>query len=169
LQKKIKQAEQSLYKNLGLSVSSIFPEPESHEYNACTFLLNEIKVRYRTAKITPTKVGQFVTFWKRLATGPIAPYHQTDDFDLLIIGVRKNDHIGQFIFTKSVLADKGILSTDIKEGKRGFRVYPPWDKADNSQAVKTQEWQLDYFLDLSQEKPDISKAQQLHARNNDIK
>ncbi|RYE38879.1 MAG: MepB domain containing protein, partial [Sphingobacteriales bacterium] len=38
-----------------------------------------------------------------------------------------------------------ILSGNGKNGKRGFRVYPPWDLTENSQARKTQQWQLEYF------------------------
>ena len=42
-----------------------------------------------------------------------------------------------------------IISTSKKEGKRGFRVYPPWDTATNKQAVKTQQWQLDYYYEIT--------------------
>jgi len=40
-------------------------EAESAEYEAHFFKLNNLAVRYRKAKVTPTKTGQFVTFWKR--------------------------------------------------------------------------------------------------------
>jgi hypothetical protein len=36
------------------------------------------------------------------------------------------------------LIEKGIVSTSKKEGKRGFSVYPIWDKTASHQAVKTQ-------------------------------
>jgi hypothetical protein len=36
-------------------------EAESAEYGAYTFELNDLSVRFRVAKITPTKIGQFVT------------------------------------------------------------------------------------------------------------
>jgi hypothetical protein len=124
-------------------------EIESAEYNACSFKLNDLHVKFRTAKITPTKTGQFVTLWKRLNTGIIAPFETSDLIDLVIISVRKENQFGQFIFPKSVLCAQGILTVNGKEGKRGFRVYPPWDKTDNKQATKTQNWQLHYFLDIS--------------------
>jgi hypothetical protein len=38
-----------------------------------------------------------------------------------------------------------IISTHLKEGKRGMRVYPPWDLPSSKQAKKTQQWQLPYF------------------------
>jgi hypothetical protein len=56
------------------------------------------------------------------------------------------------------LQEKGILSDDNKEGKRGFRVYPPWDIAINKQAKQTQEWQLKYFLETP---IDLEKAKHL--------
>jgi len=52
------------------------------------------------------------------------------------------------VFPKSVLIEKGILSTSKKDGKRGFRVYPIWDKTISQQAVKTQNWQLNYFFEV---------------------
>lgn len=125
------------------------PEIESADYNACYFKLNNLNVRFRRAKITPTKVGQFVTLWKRIESGVIAPFENTDSIDLVLINVINGNQFGQFIFPKSVLCEQGILTINDKEGKRGFRVYPPWDKTTNKQAIKTQNWQLNYFLNLS--------------------
>ncbi|PWA09974.1 MepB family protein [Flavobacterium laiguense] len=130
-------------------ISQPILEPESSEYGACTFVLNNLNIRYRTAKITPTKTGQFVTLWKRINKGPIQPFDSTDPIDLFIISVRKNDHFGLFIFPKSILITKEIVS-DKKEGKRAIRVYPPWDETSSKQAQKTQQWQLDYFLEIPQ-------------------
>lgn len=59
-------------------------------------------------------------------------------------------HSGIFIFPKSVLMQKGILSKNSKGGKRALRVYPSWDVAENKQAKKTQEWQLVYFFEINQ-------------------
>jgi hypothetical protein len=56
--------------------------------------------------------------------------------------------LGQFIFPKSVLADKGIVTRNGKEGKRGIRVYPPWDLTTNKQAKRTQSWQTKYFITI---------------------
>ena len=30
-----------------------------------------------------------------------------------------------------------------------MRVYPSWDNPDSKQALKTQKWQLPYFVDMS--------------------
>lgn len=138
-------------------------ESESSEYKACNFKLNKLQVRFRKAKITPTKIGQFVTLWKRLSTGIIAPFENTDSIDLVIINIVNGNQFGQFVFPKSVLCKQGILTVNHKEGKRGFRVYPPWDKTTNAQAIKTQTWQLNYFLDLSNFSPEtLEKAKALY-------
>ncbi len=54
----------------------------------------------------------------------------------------------KFIFPKSVLLKQDVLSINGKGGKRGIRVYPPWDATINRQAQKTQKWQREYFLDI---------------------
>ena len=141
-------------------------EVESADYNACHFTLNDLHVRFRTAKITPTKVGQFVTLWKREVAGIIAPFDSSDAIDIVIISVRKEQHFGQFVFPKSALCKHGILTFNSKEGKRGFRVYSPWDKTTNKQAIKTQNWQLDYFLDISNTQSiNLEKATTLYRNN----
>lgn len=144
-----------------LQCSQIKPEVESAEYDATGFKLNELAVQYRRAKITPTKVGQFVTLWKRDAPKqPIRPYQDQDSIDLAIIAARKDEQLGYFIFPLWVLRKQGIVTHDNKPGKRGFRVYPIWDKPLSKQAKKTQEWQLQHFLELSQEQNvDVGKLQ----------
>jgi hypothetical protein len=119
---------------------------ESVEYSACTFVLNGKNIEHRVSKITPTKTGQFVTIWKRNKDGITEPYDISDTLDFIIITARNNENLGQFIFPKSVLANKGIITQNGKEGKRGIRVYPPWYKVSNKQAEKTQSWQTNYFL-----------------------
>lgn len=113
------------------------------------FTLNQKAICYRKSKITPTKTGQFVTVYKRLQTGIIAPFDVTDSIDFVIISVLKNGLFGQFIFPKAVLLAKGIFSTSSKEGKRALRVYPPWDQTTSKQAKQTQLWQLAYFYEIT--------------------
>ncbi|MGK5594087.1 MAG: MepB family protein [Parachlamydiaceae bacterium] len=133
---------------LALSIQKIIVEPESQEYNAMRFELESQKVMYREGKTTPKKTGQFVTFWKRTHLGPIAPYDIEDAFDRLMIGVKNNEQGGVYIFSKPVLLEKGVLSKGAKGGKRAMRIYSPWDRAENTQAEKTQAWQLPYFCEL---------------------
>lgn len=122
-------------------------EDESVEYGAYSFEINGLNIKFRVAKITPTKIGQFVTLWKRVGKGPIQPYDSSDLLNFIIVCTRNDKNFGQFVFPKSALINQNIFSVEGKGGKRGIRVYPPWDKAVNRQAQKTQKWQLSYFLD----------------------
>lgn len=153
--------QEVLFDNCNFEISQPVPEPESSEYGACRFVLNNSNILFRTAKITPTKTGQFVTLWKRINQGPIQPFDSTDSIDLFVISVRRDNHFGLFIFPKSVLIAKKIVSAN-KEGKRAIRVYPPWDITTSKQAQKTQNWQMDYFLKISDNQSvDLSRAKSL--------
>lgn len=160
-------AKELLYDSCGFECSLPEKEKESAEYGAYLFQLNNKSIVFRVAKITPTKIGQFVTLWKRIGKGPIQPFDFTDAIDLIVISVRKDNRVGQFVFPKSILCEKGIISTTNKEGKRAIRVYPPWDEAINKQAQKTQQWQLDYFLEIPTEQPvNIEHAKMLYGLQN---
>ncbi|MEO8516380.1 MAG: MepB family protein [Flavobacterium sp.] len=137
-----------VFDSCNFEITNLLPEKESAEYSAYRFELNGLKVLFREAKTTPTKIGQFVTLWKRIGKGPIQPFDLSDDIDLFIINTRKDNVVGQFVFPKSVLLKQNVLTDDIKEGKRAIRVYPIWDKTVSKQAQKTQKWQLDYFLEM---------------------
>lgn len=154
-------AEGLVYKPSGLALQNLKIEEGSTGYGAAEFTLNNHSIKFRVGKITPTKVGQFVTFWKRIGKGPILPYDLNDPFDFLIISARAENHFGQFAFPKAVLCEKGIISSSEKEGKRAMRIYPPWDKADNSQAKKTQTWQLQYFIKFSEHDFDFARIRYL--------
>ena len=147
----LKTIKELYYDKCRLQISQLSINPESKEYEACSFLLNEKRVAYRQAKITPTKAGQFVTVWKRNAVGITAPFDSTDTFDFMVITVKTDTQLGQFIFPKAVLITKGILAHNGKGGKRGMRVYAPWDSVNSKQAMQTQSWQTDYFLQLNNE------------------
>jgi hypothetical protein len=128
-----------------MTISNFQTEMESKEYAACRFQLNGLNILYRHAKVTPKKAGQFVTFWKRSDNGPIAPFSETDMMNFYTVSVSNGTELGQFVFPKSVLIEKGIISTEKNAGKRAFRVYPSWYVLLNKQAQKTQNWQLTYF------------------------
>lgn len=140
----------TIYKACAFNVSNFNIETEGEAYNACNFNINDKHIIYRTSKITPKKTGQFVTFWKRNNEGITTPFNENDCVDFYVINSKNNTHSGQFVFPKSVLIKKGILSTSKKDGKRGFRVYPSWDKVNSGQAEKTQKWQLNYFYELNE-------------------
>ena len=141
-------AKSLLYDKCGFELTEQAAENESSEYGACHFKLNGKEIKFRVSKITPTKTGQFVTIWQRDEQGLTQPFNETDELDFIIISSRSGDSFGQFIFPKAVLVEKGIITGRGKEGKRGIRVYPPWDKPANKQAEKTQSWQANYFLHI---------------------
>lgn len=152
---------QEIYANYHLELSFLEKENESEEYSAYRFQIQNKKICYREAKITPTKTGQFVTLWKRNQTGIIEPFDDSDPIDFVMISVRKEENWGLFIFPKNTLLQKGIFSTKTKEGIRATRVYPPWDETSSKQAQKTQQWQLEYFFYLNENNFNLNQLQEL--------
>jgi len=141
-------------------------EGQNAEYGGYVFNLNALSIRFRVAKITPTKVGQFVTLWERIGDGPIQPYDISDPVDLFVISTREGNNFGQFVFPKAVLCNQDIVSNKGKGGKRAIRVYPPWDKPTSRHAQKTQIWQLKYFLEIPVNIPrDSVRVQMLYSLN----
>lgn len=147
------EIEHILKQHLGLYPIICTPDIACEEYVGHNGQLPEYTIKFRKAKITPKKIGQFVTVWQRNATGITEPYTSADPFDFYIIMTKDHDQIGFFIFPRAILAEKGILTTAKKEGKRGFRVYPDWDTPTNKQAIKTQQWQNLYFIDCTNRTP----------------
>ena len=141
----------SLLNQPDLAVSNVFEEKESQEYSAASFFIDKYKIIYRHSKITPAKTGRFVTIWKRNDAGITRPFDIMDDFDFMMIAAVKEANSGIFIFSKDTLRQHGVVSINGTGGKRGMRVYPPWDVATNKQAIKTQEWQTKHFINLNKE------------------
>jgi len=99
---------------------------------------------FRKSKITPKKVGQFATIYKR-PYGYNVPFDSNDSFDYIVIESADEKHRGQFKFDKKILIEQGIITHGEVRGKMGIRVYPPWTKPTAKQAIKSQQWQLLYF------------------------
>lgn len=156
------KAKELIYDSYGFEFSNFQESEESAEYEACTFQLNTLQIISRTAKITPKKVGQFVTIWKRNSAGITTPFHELDVFDFIVINIQKEKEFGQFVFPKSVLVQKRIVATEVKDGKCGIRVYPPWDSPTSKQAIKTQTWQLNYFLPITTSINTINRVKALY-------
>lgn len=141
-----------LFSKLDLVISKLHEEQESKEYFGCNFQLNSFQIKFRKAKVTPTKIDQFVTLWKR---NPISketePFTSEDTSDFYLILTETSENFGFFLFNKDILIKNQILSTDLKDGKRSFRVYPRWDIPQNKQAIKTKNWQSEFFIDFADE------------------
>lgn len=148
IHKDLKVVHELVYDRCGFDLINLKQNIESKEYGACTFELGGKIIQQRVSKITPTKTGQFVTIWKRNKEGITEPFENSDDFDFVFITTREVNNLGQFIFPKSILVEKGIIKSNGKVGKRGIRVYPPWTVTTNKQAKITQNWQTKYFLTI---------------------
>jgi hypothetical protein len=131
---------------LGLSQAPV-PEAESADYGACRAALDGKQLVLRVAKTTPTKIGQFVTVWKRPhPDAEIAALDEADPVDVVIIAVSDGVQHGFFIFPRCVLLERGVMSRAGQGGKRALRVYPPWCAPESVQALRTQRWQAACFV-----------------------
>jgi hypothetical protein len=144
--KEIKTLYNQILKPLNLAISHMNPDLECEEYVGHNFKINEANIKFRKSKLTPKKIGQFVTLWKRTPDGKTIPFDIDDNFDFYIIHVEENDNAGFFIFPKITLENHKILASNVKEGKRGFRVYADWHFPENKQAGKTKQWQTEFFI-----------------------
>ncbi len=164
MDKNLKEVSTKIYDKCFGKIQDLRPEEQSEKYSGCQFTINDKKIICRSSKITPKKKGQFVTFWKRNKTGSTEPYNEDDLFDYYVINARRKNSFGQFVFPKSVLIAKGLVTTKKKKGKRGFRVYPIWDITENKQAQKTMQWQLIYFYEINAS-TDLKKVEKLYCNS----
>ncbi|HIF9206115.1 TPA: MepB family protein [Photobacterium damselae] len=144
-------------------ITSVEREQESGEYGAVKFTFNGLKCLFRQGKTTPTKVGQFVTLWKRETNkSEIIPFNTYDGIELVFIASFESDNKGFFVFQNELLTNKNIFSHNGREGKRAIRVYAPWIKLTAKQAISTQQWQISVFINLHLDLKGVqSKAKQL--------
>ncbi|MBM7602717.1 hypothetical protein JOC75_000687 [Metabacillus crassostreae] len=131
-------------------IKNIREEEQNSDYGAGVFQLNSKSVRFRVAKKTPTKIGQFVAFWEKDRNHKNRAFSYEQAIDLLVINTfTSNNKYGQFVFPKKVLVKQKILNTTTTKGKMAIRVYPIWEQPTSKQAIETQKWQLDYFVELN--------------------
>lgn len=146
----------------GVRISEPQREAESGEYGACQFEIEGKRVLFRVANTTPTKLGQFVTMWKRPCVhDEIMPIDFDDGIEFVLVSVFDHTHRGLFIFNRHVLAKKAVMSVKGKEGKRAIRVYAPWVKPLVKQAITTQKWQLQHFVSAASGEVNIVKIKEL--------
>ncbi len=155
--KELSQFESLFLKRHQLQITDIERDSECLDYLGQDFKIGSASVKFRKAKLTPTKNGLFVTLWKRNTAGITTSFHFEDPVDFFLIFTEDKHQQGCYIFPKAILTNNRVLSTDAKEGKRGFRVYPDWCKPESRQAEKTQQWQNEYFVnfadDIADSKP----------------
>lgn len=145
----LKHIQDSIFHILGLPIIDLTEDGECKGYDGYNFQIGTFKIKFRKAKVTPKKIGQFVTLWRRNAAKQTEPFHINDDLDFYLIATRDNERFGFFFFPKHVLGKNFILTDSNKIGKRGFRVYPDWDIPISKQAQTAKAWQTAYFIDLT--------------------
>ena len=153
--KNITRLNNLVFKPLKLNTTEIIPDLECEDYFGFNFKINENRIKFRKSKLTPKKVGQFVTFWKRDSEGKTVPFDINDDFDFYIISIEENENSGVFIFPKTLLEKENLISSELKVGKRGFRIYADWHFPNSKQAEKTKLWQTQFFIDFSKKESSI--------------
>jgi hypothetical protein len=157
----INKIESPIFKTFGSRIVNVTEDKECPNYYGCTFQLGSQQIKFRKAKSTPKKIGQFVTLWKRGPNGRTVPYDLDDDFDFYIILSEYGHQCGFFVFPKEILARMGILTSDVRKGKRGFRLYPEWNVPVNNQSLRTKKWQKEYFIEIDNEEKTIEKLQKM--------
>jgi len=101
-------------------------EVESAKYGACRLDIEGKTVLFRVANTTPTKIGQFVTIWKRQASGgEIAPFDYHDPIDFIMVYVFEHEYRGLFVFSKDILSQKMLFQCVGKAVKEAFEFIPP--------------------------------------------
>jgi hypothetical protein len=145
----ITELNNRIYNPNNLVIKNIKEEKQNSKYAGCVFQANTRTVRFRISKITPNKVGQFVSFWEKDENMQNQAFEYESSPDLLVITCSKDNKLGQFIFPKEILLKEKIFRTSLQKGKMAMRVYPIWDNPISKQAKNTQNWQLPYFIDLS--------------------
>lgn len=132
------------------SVKNLKEEPQNEAYEGCLFSIDACTFRSRLAKKTPKKKGYFVVFWEKDVKNKNQAYAVEKSPDIMVITIIDGDKCGQFLFPKEVLRKQGILRNGESKGKMGVRVYPIWETDLNPSALKTQKWQIPYFIAFNQ-------------------
>ena len=151
-----------------IKLISINNETKEKEYHACQYNIDEKNYLLRIAKITPIKIGYFVTLWKRNEKNIIIPYSENDNINHVVIITEYENQLGCFIFNKQILTIKNIFSNYQKEGKRGIRIYLPWEIPTNKRTFQTQQWQIKYFIDLYNDNNTVLTQTKYLINNNTI-
>ena len=146
----VENLNETIYKVNNLLATSLEEESQNDKYGGGIFVLSSKTIRFRVAKTTPTKLGQFVAFWEKDKNNKNQAFNYNQAPELLVINCwGSNEEFGQFIFPKANLLKHQILRSDTSKGKMGMRIYPAWSFPESKEALKTQAWQSEYFIDLT--------------------
>ena len=139
-----------------IQIDKLKVEDWNTEYGAYDCIITNQSFKTLFAKKTPKKSVFFLALWKKDESNKNIPFNETDIENKLIISIQDESKIGQFVFPKKVLIEKGILQLKRHKGKMAFRIYPIWETSLNKTAQKSQAWQKQYFIDLSN---DVNKEE----------
>lgn len=62
----IRNLNNIVYKPNNLMITNLKEEKQNAEYAGCLFHLNNKTIRFRKSKVTPNKIGQFVSFGRKM-------------------------------------------------------------------------------------------------------
>lgn len=132
-------------------IEIIKSEPYNSDYEGIVLrsLRDNLIIRSRLAKLTPKKIGYFTVFWDKDSDKKNQPFYADTSPEFLVIVVSDQLKKGLFLLPKKVAAEKKIYSTNENKGKMAMRFYPSWCTGLNKTARKTQQWQAEYFINLS--------------------
>lgn len=95
---------EQLYMPCRLTPHAICEEVQNTAYGAGRFCFGETSIRFRVAKATPTKLGQFVVIWEKDQQGKNQSFLEKTAMDLLVVNTfTDSNRFGQFVFPKEVL------------------------------------------------------------------
>ena len=95
----LEQLQNSIFSKLNVVISHLKPDSECEDYLGYNFQINHLNFKFRKAKITPKKIGQFVTLWKRNPESKqTEPFSSEDVFDFYIIACECEGKFGFFLF-----------------------------------------------------------------------
>lgn len=92
-------------------ITNLKEEKQNAEYAGCLFHLNNKTIRFRKSKVTPNKIGQFVSFWEKDENMRNRAFSYEAAPDLLVITCIADNKLGNLFFLKRFFLKKNIENT----------------------------------------------------------
>ncbi|RZJ80730.1 MAG: hypothetical protein EOO20_25735 [Chryseobacterium sp.] len=89
--REIERLQDLFFSPLEMVLSDIAQDTASKEYVGYHLQLDQFNIKFRKAKITPKKIGQFVTLWERNSDGITTPFHESSTLDFALILTERNE------------------------------------------------------------------------------